>query len=134
MAVQTIEKEVANFGVPWEKEYGYSQAVKVGDTIYVAGQVSHDEQGNFVGIGNMELQMRQAYTNASLILAQFGATLDNVVEEILFVTDMRTAFPARIKLGKEFFTKPSVASTIIQITALAQPEFMIEIKFIAKLA
>lgn len=35
--------------MPWEKEYGYAQAVKVGDTIYVSGQVSHDDSGNIVG-------------------------------------------------------------------------------------
>ena len=49
-----IEKVTKNFGVPWEKEYGYSQAVKVGDTIYLAGQVSHADKGNIIGPGNME--------------------------------------------------------------------------------
>ena len=49
--------------MPWEKEYGYAQAVKVGDTIYVSGQVSHDEKGNIVGLRDMETQMRQAYAN-----------------------------------------------------------------------
>ena len=39
----TINKEEKNLNMPWEKEYGYSQAVKVGDTIYVSGQVAHDE-------------------------------------------------------------------------------------------
>jgi hypothetical protein len=42
-------KEVAHFGVPWEKTYGYAQAVRVGNTIYVAGQLSHDDEGNFIG-------------------------------------------------------------------------------------
>ena len=67
----TIEKVTKNFGVPWEKEYGYSQAVKVGDTIYLAGQVSHDDDGNTVGPGNMEAQMRQAYANIKKLLAQY---------------------------------------------------------------
>jgi 2-iminobutanoate/2-iminopropanoate deaminase len=134
MADNTIQKDVRNLNMPWEKEYGYSQAVRVGDTIYVAGQVSHDDKGKFVGVGNMEVQMRQAYMNGQLVLSKYGATLDNVVEEVLYVTDMSTAFPARIKLGKEFFTKPTVASTIVQIQRLAQPEFMIEIKFIARVA
>ena len=52
----------------WEKEYGYAQAVKVGDTIYVSGQVSHDDMGNIVGLGNMEAQMRQAYANIHKLL------------------------------------------------------------------
>jgi enamine deaminase RidA (YjgF/YER057c/UK114 family) len=45
----TINKETKSFGMPWEKEYGYAQAVKIGDTIYVSGQVSHDDNGNIVG-------------------------------------------------------------------------------------
>ena len=39
-------KEAAYFGVPWEDAYGYAQAIKVGDTIYVSGQLSHDNKGN----------------------------------------------------------------------------------------
>ena len=42
--------------MPWEKEYGYAQAVKVGDTVYVPGQVSHDDAGAIVGHGEMEVQ------------------------------------------------------------------------------
>ncbi|MCZ6480310.1 MAG: hypothetical protein O6929_07900 [candidate division NC10 bacterium] len=51
----TIRKEAKSLGMPWENEYGYSQAVKVGDTIYLAGQVSHDDKGNVLGVGNMEV-------------------------------------------------------------------------------
>lgn len=72
----TINKETASLNVPWEKEYGYSQAVKVGDTIFLSGQVSHDSKGNLVGSGNMEMQMRQAYSNIQEVLAQYGATID----------------------------------------------------------
>ena len=42
----------------------------VGDTIYLSGQVSHDEQGNIVGLGDMEMQVRQAYANVEKVLAQ----------------------------------------------------------------
>ena len=45
-----INKEAKSFGMSWEKEYGYSQAVKVDNTIYVSGQVSHDDKGNIVGL------------------------------------------------------------------------------------
>ena len=41
-------KEAAYFGVPWEDAYGYAQAIKVGDTIHVSGQLSHDEKGNLI--------------------------------------------------------------------------------------
>ena len=41
-------KEAAYFGVPWEDAYGYAQAIKVGDTIYVSGQLSHDDKGTLI--------------------------------------------------------------------------------------
>jgi enamine deaminase RidA (YjgF/YER057c/UK114 family) len=47
----SINKETMSLGMPWEKEYSYSQAVKVGDTIYVSGQVAHDDNGKIVGKG-----------------------------------------------------------------------------------
>jgi enamine deaminase RidA (YjgF/YER057c/UK114 family) len=128
-----IEKETKGFDMPWEKEYGYAQAVKVADTIYVSGQVSHDDMGNIVGLGDMEAQMRQVYTNIRKVLAQYGATMDNIVDEILFVTDMDKAFASAVKCRQEiFFGTPVVASTIVQIQRLAFPELMIEIRCVAK--
>jgi 2-iminobutanoate/2-iminopropanoate deaminase len=129
----TIKKETKSFGMPWEKEYGYAQAVKVGDTIYVSGQVSHDDTGNIVGRGDMEAQMRQAYSNIRKLLAQYGATIENIVDEILFVTDMDAAFAAAVKCRQEIFSgTPIIASTIVQIQRLAFPELMIEIRCVAK--
>ena len=129
-----LKKESKSLGMPWEKEYGYSQAVKVGDTICVSGQVSHDDEGKIFGRGDMEAQMRQAYANIQKMLEQYGATMDNVIDEVLFVTDMNTAFAAAVKCRQEVFSgQPVVASTIVQIQRLAFPDLMIEIKCVAKL-
>jgi enamine deaminase RidA (YjgF/YER057c/UK114 family) len=128
----TIEKDVKNFGLPWEKDY--AQSVKVGDTIYLSGQVSHDDKGNLVGPGNVEAQLKQVYLNIQNLLAQHGATMKNIVDETLFVTDMDNAFAAAVKCRKSIFGEtPSVASTIVQIQRLAFPEYLIEIKCVAKL-
>lgn len=141
-----LRKEAKGFGVPWEDQYGYAQAVRVDDTIYVSGQLSHDEQGNMVGAApldengkirdhsNMEIQMRQTYANAKKILSEFGASLDDVVEEVLYVTDMNTAFAAAGPLRKEAYgsQRPEVASTIVVTPRLALPTQLIEIKFVAK--
>jgi enamine deaminase RidA (YjgF/YER057c/UK114 family) len=64
----TFNKETKSFGMRWEKEYGYAQAVKIADTIYVSGQVSHDDAGNIVGQRDMGAQMRQAYANIQKLL------------------------------------------------------------------
>jgi 2-iminobutanoate/2-iminopropanoate deaminase len=128
-----ISKEAKSLGMPWEKEYGYSQAVRVENTIYVSGQVGHDDKGKIQGQGNMEIQMRQAYANIKKVIAQYGATMDNVVDEVLFVTDMDAAFSARIKCKQEVFSgNPVLASTIVQIQRLAFPELMVEIRCICK--
>ncbi|HJR47122.1 MAG TPA: RidA family protein [Nitrososphaeraceae archaeon] len=129
----TINKEAKSLGMPWEKEYGYAQSVKVEDTIYVSGQVSHDETGKIVGRGDMEAQMRQAYTNIQKVLAQYGATMNNIVDETLFVTDMDAAFSAAVKCRENVFSGiPVVASTIVQIQRLAFPDLLIEIRCVAR--
>ena len=78
--------------------------------------------------------MRQAYENIQKLLTQYGATLKNVVDEILFVTDMDSAFAAAVKCRQDIFSgTPVVASTIVQIQRLAFPELMIEIRCVAKI-
>lgn len=134
MKDDALSKQPTSFGMPWEEEFGYSQAVKVDDTIYIAGQISHDEEGNVVGDGDMELQMRQAYENIEKVLGNYGASMENLVEEVVFVTDMEAAMAARAKIGRDVFSGfPTIASTIVQIGGLAFPELMIEIKVVAKL-
>jgi enamine deaminase RidA (YjgF/YER057c/UK114 family) len=129
----TISKKTTSLGMPWEKKYGYAQAVQVRDTIYLSGQVSHDDKGNIVGLGNMEVQMCQAYANIKKVLTEYKATIENVVDEVLFVTDMDAAFAAAVKCRQEIFSgAPVVASTIVQIQRLAFPELMIEIRCVAR--
>src|SRR5262245_35422263 len=128
-----LTKDAKSLGMSWEKEYGYSQAVKVGNTIYLSGQVSHNDEGTLVGPGDMKAQMRQAYRNIEKVLGQYGATMDNIVDEVVFVTDVDAAFHARIECKEEVFGgRPVLASTLIGIQRLARPEFMVEIKCIAQ--
>jgi enamine deaminase RidA (YjgF/YER057c/UK114 family) len=136
----TLYKELKGLGMPWEDQFGYCQGVKVGDTIYLSGQLSHDEQGNLVGAeplddSSMEIQMRQTYGNAKKILGEFGAGLENVVEEVIYVTDMDAAMSVAGPVRKEAYgsEKPEVACTILVTPRLAFPAQLIEIKFVAKL-
>ena len=140
-------KEAAYFGVPWEDAYGYAQAIKVGDTIYVSGQLSHDDKGTMIApaaldesgkpadFSMMAEQMRATYANAAKILARFGATLDHVVEETLYVIDVDEAFAVAGKVRKEAYAKarPQCASNLIGVSRLAFPEQLIEIVFQAVL-
>jgi enamine deaminase RidA (YjgF/YER057c/UK114 family) len=107
-----MTKQVANFGVAWENAFGYVQAVQVKYTVYPFGQLGHDKDGNLIapakldGAGkpvdfsNTEAQVRQTYLNAIELLAKFGATIDDVVEETLYVLDVDAAFAAASKVAK----------------------------------
>ena len=117
--------------MPWETEYGYAQALKVGDTVWLAGQVGHDAHGNVAA--DMESQMRQAYANIENLLAGFSMTMADVVDEVLYVLDNDAAFAARRQLGREVYPEPMlVPSTMVGVTRLNLPNFLVEIKVVAK--
>lgn len=140
---QKIQKKVVNFGVAWEGLYGYVQGLQVNDTIYLSGQLSHDRNGALVAPASldsagkpsdftqMEEQMRQTYRNAVELLAEFGATLDDVVEETLYVLDVDAAFAAAGKVRKEMYgsEQPQCASNLIGVSRLAFPAQLVEVTF-----
>lgn len=146
-AITANDRKLAALGTPWERTYGYAQGVRVKDTIYVAGQLSHDAGGNFIGApsseqtdaatarSNMDLQMRTTYTNAARVLAQFGAGLHHVVEEVLYVTDMDAAIAVAGDVRRAAYAVelPSCASTIVQVMRLAFPQQLVEISLTAVL-
>lgn len=131
----TIKKETASMGMPWEGEmFGMMQGVRVGDTIHLSGMVSHDDDGNILHAGDMAAQMRQAYANVKQILAKFGATMDNIVDETMYVTDTSIALQVAGPIRREAFGgQPASCNTLIGISHLAFPELMIEVKCTAKL-
>jgi enamine deaminase RidA (YjgF/YER057c/UK114 family) len=141
-----IQKRTEGLGMPWEEVFGYAQAVQVGDTIYISGQLDHDasgtmlapapldEGGRITDYSNMEAQMRQTYANARILLERFGATMDNVVEEVIYVLDMETGFAAAPAVRREAYgtAQPAVASTILVTPRLALPAQLVEIQFKAR--
>jgi len=136
-------KEAAYFRVPAEVDYGYAQAIKIGNTIHVSGQLSQDDKGTLIApaaldesgkpadFSMMAEQMRVTYANA----ARFGATLDHVVEETLYVLDVDAAFAVAGKVRKQAYAtaRPQCASNLIGVSRLAFPEQLVEIVFRAVL-
>jgi enamine deaminase RidA (YjgF/YER057c/UK114 family) len=80
-----------------------------------------DESGKPADFSTMEEQMRVTYANAAKLLARFGATLDHVVEETLYVLDVDTAFAVAGKVRKEAYAtaRPQCASNLIGVARLA---------------
>ena len=73
---------------PWASNFSIAQGVKVGDEVFVSGQVALDRDGNVVGAGDMKAQTRQTFENIRTVLAEAGATMDDVVKILAFITDM----------------------------------------------
>lgn len=131
--ISAPSKQGSTLGIPWEREFGTKASVKGRDTIFIAAQLSWDEQGHVKG-DTMEVQMRQAYANVRKLLEPHGAHFKDVVEETLFVTDMKGALAVAQKVRQEVFGEsPTVASSIVEIAQLADPKAHVAIRATAKL-
>jgi enamine deaminase RidA (YjgF/YER057c/UK114 family) len=141
----TIQKSTFDLGVPWEDAAGYAQAVMVDDTLYISGQLGHlpdgtlvspaPEAGQGVDRSVMRDQMVQTYANAKAVLAHFDCTFDNVVEEVVFATDIGAALAVMREVRDDIYTdvtKPKVTNTTVGVTSLALPGQAVEIKFVAR--
>ncbi|MFF5366414.1 RidA family protein [Streptomyces sp. NPDC013187] len=121
------------FGMPWESSYGYSQATQVGDTVYVSGQLSHDRDGDFVGAGDFELQVRTTLENLDLVLTQFGAERSQIAETTVLVRNLRENFDTTARLHAEYFGEHRPASTVMGVSDLALPDQLVEIGALVRL-
>lgn len=112
---------------------GYTHVVEVtgpARTVYVAGQVAFNERREVVGEGNMAAQAEQVYRNLEAALAAAGASFTDVVKMTTYIIDMSQAQAARAVRAR-YFGKTLPASTLVEVTALAHPDLMIEIEVVA---
>jgi enamine deaminase RidA (YjgF/YER057c/UK114 family) len=114
------------------KDRGYSHVAKVEKTLYIAGQVAKDVQGNLVGKGDFEAQARQAYTNLKNILQEAGGGLKNIVKMTTILTHYGYQESHRA-IKTEFFGEIAPPNTLMIIESLASPDYMIEVEAIAVL-
>lgn len=103
-------------------------------TVYVSGQVAADSAGNVVGVGDYIAQTEQAYENLRVALAAAGATFADVTKMTVYVVGLTP--PVRASIGPvraKFFTTAPPASTLVGVSALADPGWLIEVEAIAAL-
>ncbi|WP_426536797.1 RidA family protein [Bradyrhizobium sp. McL0615] len=114
---------------------GFSQVVVAAGkrTIYTAGQVSIDERGNLVGADDLAAQTEQVMRNVGLALAAAGASFADVVKITTYVVNYKPEHRAVIGRARmPFFAKrPPPASTLVGVSALALPEWLVEIEAVA---
>jgi enamine deaminase RidA (YjgF/YER057c/UK114 family) len=110
---------------------GYTQVVKAGNTVYIAGQVSAARDGSVVGKGDPEAQVRQVWRNLEAAVTSAGGTLHNIVKTTTYVTSIDYAAAVRKVRDELFQSAHPPTSTLLVISALASPDFMVEIEAIA---
>lgn len=107
------------------------QAVVAGDTIYLRGQIGQDlDTSESVGIGDVEAQAEQAMRNVKLLLEEAGASLEHIVKVTVYLVDPRYREPVYRVMGR-WLQGVFPVSTGIIVTALARPEWLVEIDVIA---
>jgi enamine deaminase RidA (YjgF/YER057c/UK114 family) len=111
---------------------GYSQVVTGrGRLVVVSGQIAQDERGQLVGRGDPAAQARQVFENLGRCLAEAGAGFDDVVKLTFFVLDVAYLPAARAARDALIDTARPPASTAVQVAALFDPDYLIEVEALA---
>lgn len=109
----------------------YSQAfVATGKTIYVAGMTARDATGELVGEGDVRAQTTAVLENMKAVLEAAGASMADVVKITVFMKDLSQSAQVR-EIRQRYFSKPYPASTLVEISRLADERFLIEIEAVA---
>ncbi len=140
---QSFTPDKFGFGVTWEKEWSYAQGVKTGNMIFIAGQLAHSQQVDANGnpeflMGTFEQQFRATLENVKAVLANYGATMDDVVFLQNFVCP-RTRNgnkagnynDAASKLIREYFPNGLQAMTFAEVVGLFGEAQLVESNAIA---
>ena len=110
------------------------QAVRAGDTIYLRGQIGQDlDTRESVGIGDVEAQAERAMANIAMLLGEAGGELSDIVKIVVYLTDVRYREPVYRVMGR-WLKGVFPVSTGLVVTALARPEWVVEIDATAVLS
>jgi len=109
-----------------EKAYGYTHAVRIGDDLKISGAVSMTDSGTIIGRGDMELQMKNCYSDLEKILQQYGYTFDDVTVENVYTTSMAD-FIKVSGYRNSIYKKQFPTGTWLEVKGLAVDGQLIEI-------
>lgn len=115
--------------------YAHVAVVTAGRQIHVSGQIALDAMGQVVGEGDVAAQAEQVFANLSAGLAAAGADFSHVFKIVSYVVDLTPEKAAAVrKVRAKYLGKgPYPASTMVGVTALVDPRFLVEIELIAAL-
>ena len=114
-------------GAKWEDIVGYSRAVKINDQVFITGTVAVNENNELVGGNDAYLQTQFILQKIEKVLHQCGAQLKDVVRTRLFVTDI-SRWEEYGRAHGEVFSSIKPCTTMVEVSKLIAPEYLIEIE------
>ena len=123
----TMQRTNYSSGAKWEDIVGYSRAVKIGNIIEVTGTVAVNEDSKLVGDNNAYEQTKFIIQKIENVLQKAGSTLKDVVRTRMFVTDI-SRWEEYGKAHGEFFNDIRPCTTMVEVSKLISPEYLIEIE------
>lgn len=112
--------------------YSHGIIAEGGRLLFIAGQTAMDKDGNVVGKGDIEAQTHQVYKNLTAVLEEAGGSFNNLVMTTTYIVD-RKYREGYNKVRMQYYKQHSPTSTLVIITGLAHPDYLIEINAIAAL-
>ncbi|MGH7389935.1 MAG: RidA family protein [Candidatus Rokuibacteriota bacterium] len=128
-----MERELLNPAGVHPPQAHYSHVGRVGNTLYISGQLAMDRSGALVGAGDARAQARQCYDNLAAILAHYGGSLRHLTKTTTYITHWAYRAPVAAARDEVFPAPPYPANTLVVVAGLAEPHFLVEIEAIAVL-
>lgn len=113
-------------GGPWEEQIGYSRVVRAGSLIFVSGCTAVGDDGQIVGGASAYEQAREAIARIAAAVEQAGATLEDVVQTRMYLTDAQL-WEEVGRAHREAFGAHPPTATLIEVQSLLDPRMLVEI-------
>ena len=132
MSNKSVGANPASVAPPMKPHYSNSIRTESGPLLFIAGQVALDADGNLVGEGDIRAQATQVIENIKAIVEANGGGLADIAQVTVYVRDIE-AFNSISDIRARYFPAAGPASAIVEVSALAWPEFLLEIAAVAAL-